>query len=75
VVTFDEYLQIMRQKAMEMEATKEIKQSTRNEKEEKHDQKMVDSQVVVGCVAQINTKKQDEKQARFDFVTPWSLAT
>ncbi len=75
VVTFDKYLRIMRQKAMEKEVVQEVRQSTRKEREEKHVRKVVDSQVVVGCVAQKNTKKQDERQARLDFVITWSPAT
>jgi hypothetical protein len=65
----------MRQKAMEKEVVQEVRQSTRKEREEKHVRKVVDSQVVVGCVAQKNTKKQDERQARLDFVITWSPAT
>jgi hypothetical protein len=37
VVTFDEYLRIMRQKAREKEAVEKIRQNIRKEREEKYD--------------------------------------
>jgi hypothetical protein len=70
-VTFDEYLQIMRQKAMEKETIKEIRKRKKKEKEEKWIKKVANSQVVVRCAIQRKTNRQTERQERLNFVATW----
>jgi len=61
----------MRQKAMEKETIKEIKQREKKEREKKWAKKVANSQVVARCAIQRITNRQAKRQERLDFVATW----